>query len=236
MGFRCFLPLILLLPVTAPAGDVRGSVQLLDSRDPGVRKKKDYSGVVVWLEPQQRKPAALAPKTYTMLQKGKRFQPHVLAIPVGSVVDFPNFDPIFHNAFSNFAGQPFDTGLYRPGSTQKVQFRREGIVRVFCNIHSSMSAVIAVLRTPYFAVSGADGRFAIPGVEPGEYRLKIWHERAAANILSQLERVVHVEQAGLEEPPIRISELGFLETPHRNKFDREYGPEPSDSLYPGGKK
>lgn len=213
-----------------------GSVTLANSRQDVVRKKRDCSGVVIWLEPVGRKAVIPPPKTYTMIQKGKRFQPHVLAVPVGSTVDFPNFDPIFHNAFSNFAGQPFDTGLYRPGTSQKVQFRRDGVVRVFCNIHSSMSAVIVVLKTPYAAVTGEDGKYVIPDLEPGEYRIHVWHERAAEATLAKLERPVRVEAAGLTYAPIEISESGFVEVPHKNKFDREYGPEPTDSLYPGGRK
>jgi hypothetical protein len=201
-----------------------------------VRKKRDYSGVVVWLEPTGAKAELPPPRVFTMMQKGKRFQPHVLAIPIGSTVDFPNFDPIFHNAFSNFAGQPFDTGLYRPGSTQRVQFRRDGVVRVFCNIHSSMSAVILVLRTPYMAITKADGSYTIAGVEPGEYRFHVWHERASPGTLAKLEKTVRINAAPVEEAIIHISESGYLEIPHRNKYDREYPPEPSDSLYPGGRK
>ena len=71
-----------------------------------------------------------------MVQKDKTFTPHVLAIPVGATVEFPNFDPIFHNAFSNYDGKTFDLGLYAPGTSKSVVFSRPGIVRVFCNIHA----------------------------------------------------------------------------------------------------
>src|SRR5207237_3255839 len=103
------------LASTALAAAVSGTVQLVDSRDPNVRRKSDYSGVVVWLEPIGGQPLAGKPRTVKIIQKHKRFVPHIVAIPVGSTVDFPNADPIFHNAFSNFAGQPFDVGLYPPG-------------------------------------------------------------------------------------------------------------------------
>jgi hypothetical protein len=164
-----------------------------------------------------------------MLQKGKKFVPHILAIPVGSMIDFPNLDPIFHNAFSNFAGQPFDTGLYAPGTSQKVVFRREGTVRVFCNIHSSMSAVIVVLRTPYFVVTTRDGAYQIENVPPGDYQLRVWHERASEATLERLERRLTISAAGMSLEPITISESGYLEVPHKNKFGREYGPEPPAS-------
>ena len=96
-----------------------------------------------------------------MIQKNKTFTPHVLAMEVGTTVDFPNLDPIFHNAFSTYNGQLFDVGLYPPGSSKSVQFGRVGVVRVFCNIHAAMSAVIVVLNTPYFDTTKSDGRFEI---------------------------------------------------------------------------
>lgn len=221
--WRIFFSALAFVP--ALAGSLSGRIELIDSLDPGVRKKKDYSGVVVWLEPVGHNAPPGPPKTVTMAQKGKKFIPHVVAISVGSSVDFPNFDPIFHNAFSNFDGQPFDTGLYPPGTSQKVQFRREGIVRVFCNIHSSMSAVIVVLKTPYFSVSAPNGQFRIGGVPPGEYRLKVWHERAAESRLKALERKLVLDGENSTLPPIRISESGYLEIPHKNKYGQEYPPE-----------
>ena len=80
---------------------------------------------------------------------------------MGSTVDFPNLDPIFHNAFSNFSGQPFDIGLYAPGTSKSETFKHPGIVRVFCNIHPTMSAIIAVLTTPWYAATDATGKFTI---------------------------------------------------------------------------
>jgi hypothetical protein len=102
-----------------------------------------------------------------MIQKNKMFTPHVLAVPLSGSVSFPNLDPIFHNAFSNFNGQIFDVGLYKPGSSRTVVFKRAGIVRVFCNIHPQMSAVIAVLDTPYFAVSNKPAHSRLPTYRPG---------------------------------------------------------------------
>src|ERR1700688_3753128 len=132
----CFsaLPLI--------SGPVTGRVILRDSRDPAVRKRSDYSGVVISLKAGQA-PAGWVEGRATIVQKNKTFSPHVLAIRAGTTVEFPNDDLIFHNAFSSYSGQIFDIGLYPPGSTRSVRFKREGVVRVFCNIHASMSAVSA---------------------------------------------------------------------------------------------
>ena len=161
------------LATFAQAGTVVGEFELTGSREATVLKQKDYSGVVVWLEPVNGTAPIATRRTFTINQKNKRFSPHVVVMPQGSELTFPNNDPIFHNAFSTFSGQPFDTGLYPPGGTQKVVFRRSGIVRVFCNIHSNMSAVVVVTPSPWFAVSGKDGRFSILNVPAGEYQLKI---------------------------------------------------------------
>lgn len=227
----------MLVPAGAWPAAFTARVELADSREPGVRKQRDFSGVVVWLEPVGRAIDPPAPRAYTMSQKGKRFVPHVLAIPLGSTVDFPNFDPIFHNAFSNFAGQPFDTGLYPPGTSRKVQFRRDGVVQVFCNIHAAMNAVIVVVKTAYVAVSSAGGAVRIEGVPPGAYQMRVWHERAAGETLRALERRVEIPVAGPAAPVVlRISEAGYLAAPHKNKYGHDYPPEAGDAAYPGARK
>jgi plastocyanin len=225
----------LLVPFCAMAAQLAGRVELADSQDASVRKHQNYSGVVVWLDAPNLKPAS--PKRAEMLQKRKAFQPHVLAIPVGSTVDFPNFDPIFHNAFSNFSGQTFDVGLYAPGTNRSVHFRRPGMVRVFCNIHPTMSAIIAVLNTPYFVVTDRRGAFQIGDVAAGDYRLRFFHERASAETLDRLERPVKIDAAGLRLPTVRISESGYISVPHKNKYGKEYPAAGEDHiLYPGAKK
>jgi hypothetical protein len=172
-----------------------------------------------------------------MVQKDKTFRPHVLAIPVGSSVDFPNYDPIFHNAFSNYSGQLFDVGLYPPGSTRRVLFRREGVVRVFCNIHPSMSALIVVLRSPYYTVTRNDGSWSIPNVPSGTYTLHVFHERATDAALQALTRKVVIDGEDTSAIKLSISESGYLQTPHKNKYGKDYPPVTEDfSTYPGAKK
>jgi plastocyanin len=216
----------LALAVYTPAAVVSGRIELRDSREKAVQRGQDYSGVVVSLQPVggAQIPAGTGARA-TMLQKDKRFQPHVLAIRAGTVVDFPNLDPIFHNAFSNYSGQIFDVGLYKPGSTRAVTFTRPGIVRVFCNIHPHMSAVIAVLPAPWFSVSSRDGSFRIPNVPPGEYRLEVFHERAAPEQLEALRRTLKVGTEEVQTGPIAISESGFLPAPHLNKHGKPYSPQ-----------
>jgi plastocyanin len=231
--------LILLTAIPLLASSVTGKVDLRDSREASVRKRLDYSGVVVSLASVNpiKAVSRLADAHVTMRQKDKTFIPHILAIAAGTYVDFPNDDPIFHNAFSSYNGQLFDLSLYAPGSSKSVRFSRPGIVRVFCNIHSAMSAVIVVLPTPWFTTTGRDGSFQIPNVPPGEYQLTVFHERATEATLSALSRRITVEQTALPLTPIVISEAGFLQMPHNNKFGHSYPPETDDrSIYPAAKK
>ena len=222
----------------------RGSVILRDSRVDAVAKRGNYSGVVVFLMPVDL-PATLpsspltpplAPRRFRMLQKHKMFTPHVLPVTTGSTIDFPNADPIFHNAFSSYSGQIFDVGLYPPGSNRAVRFTRPGVVRVFCNIHPNMSAVILVLDTPYFATTATDGSFRIDA-PAGEYQLKVFHERATESTLNALGRHVSLRDGALAIPTIVISESGYLVAPHKNKYGNDYPPgSANDSLYPGARK
>jgi plastocyanin len=112
----------------------------------------------------------------TMDQRDQTFVPHVLAITVGTVVDFPNSDVTFHNVFSLSKTKAFDLGRYSRGRSKSVRFDRPGVVQVFCDIHSHMSAYILVFAHRYFALTDTSGRFAINGVPPGTYTLAVWYE------------------------------------------------------------
>lgn len=213
---------------------VSGRVELRDSRDSAVSRKKDFGGVVVSLSPANgAEPVKLETSRARMIQKNKTFTPHILAVTTGAVVDFPNFDPIFHSAFSNYNGQVFDLGLYAPGSTRSVRFSRPGIVRIFCNIHDQMSAIVVVLSSPWFDVTKPDGTFRIPDVPPGEYRVSVFHERATPATLDAATKVISLTAEPVTLPVMAISESGYLAIPHKNKYGRDYIPPPSDrGLYP----
>jgi hypothetical protein len=222
-NLRLLVALLLSLP--AAAATVSGTVDVIDSRDAAVRKSGDRSGVVIWLERLDNTvPASLPREHARLLQKHKQFLPHVLPVRVGTSVSFPNADPIFHNAFSTFHGQVFDVGLYAPGTTRDVVFRRPGVVRVFCNIHPTMSAVIVVVPTPWFTSSGKDGKFIIGNVPAGEYRLTVFHERATPETLKQLGRRVTVDSDRVSLGQISVSESGYLPIPHKNKYGQDYDP------------
>jgi len=220
------------------AGSVSGRVELRDSQDAAVRKHMDFSGVVVWLEPVAASlPPAPADVTARMIQKDKTFTPHVLAVRAGTSVDFPNFDPIFHNAFSNYNGKTFDLGLYKPGTSRRVRFSSPGVVRVFCNIHANMSAVIVVLNTPYFEATQKNGNFQLNEIPPGEYSLHFFHERATQARLDSLTRRVTIGDGSVTLPAIGISESGYIVIPHHNKYGHDYTDPPDDGgVYPAVRK
>ncbi|HEV3485547.1 MAG TPA: plastocyanin/azurin family copper-binding protein [Vicinamibacterales bacterium] len=111
-------------------------------------------------------------------QRNLSFSPQVLAVRVGTTVDFPNNDRVFHNVFSFRDGKRFDLGVYPVGARKQVQFDRPGVSRLFCNIHPNMAAYVVAVDTPYFSVSGDDGRFTVP-LPAGTYTYHAWRAGAA---------------------------------------------------------
>ncbi len=185
--------------------------------------------VVMWLVPvsESGAPAAdaapsPAPEHFRMVQKDKTFTPHLLVVPTGSTVDFPNLDPFFHNVFSRFNGKRFDLGLYEAGSTRRVHFDHQGVSYIFCNIHPEMSAVVIALSTPYVGISSPDGSIALHSVPPGTYEMKVWAEGSDARQLDALSRRVHISPTQRDLGVLRVLEGG---TPaHKNKFGEDYQP------------
>jgi plastocyanin len=212
---------------------VTGHVTLLDSAAHG--KPADNSGAVLWLTSLSGLTATGAavpdtsPQRFRLVQKNKRFTPHILVVPVGSVVDFPNLDPFFHNVFSLFDGKRFDLGLYEAGTTREVNFNAAGICYIFCNIHPEMSAVV-VVKTPYFGVSNSAGAVSISSLPPGRYELNVWHERCLAATLKGAAREVVVSSRSPSLGDIRLAESGDLLKNHKNKYGRDYETQSNSEL------
>lgn len=140
----------------------------------------DLSNVVVFLKdapPVEDLPV----KRAEMRQQDERFVPTVIAITRGSTVDFPNFDPFFHNVFSLSGAATFDLGRYAQGEARPRRFTRAGVVKVYCHLHSQMSGVVMVFDHPYFTMAREDGEFVLPAVPAGRYTLNAWHKRAGEN-------------------------------------------------------
>ena len=222
-----------LTAAAAWSATLSGKVVLRDSHLDAVKKQMDFSGVVVSAQAVDRPFTQPGAAHAIMLQKAKMFTPHILPVLAGTTVDFPNADPIFHNAFSSYSGQIFDVGLYAPGTSRSVRFTRPGVLRVFCNIHPAMSAIILVLDTPYFVKTAKNGSFEMD-LPPGEYELRVFHERASENELASLTRRIVVSEPAVLIPPITISEAGYLVAPHKNKYSHDYSPSSDDLvIYPG---
>ena len=132
---------------------------------------------VVYLDPAPRAAFDVRDEPHARMdQRNETFVPHVLAIVAGTTVDFPNSDPTYHSVFSLSRARRFDLGRYAAGRSKSVRFDQPGIVRVFCDIHSHMSAFILVFSHRYFAVTDDEGRYRIDNVPPGTYSIVAWHE------------------------------------------------------------
>jgi plastocyanin len=128
---------------------------------------------VVWLDASASAAPAASAKP-RLDQRNLDFSPRILAVRVGTIVDFPNNDRVFHNVFSFHDGRRFDLGLYPGGTVKQVTFDQPGLSRIFCNIHPNMAAYVMVVDTPHYSVSDSDGRFTIEGVAPGSYTYHAW--------------------------------------------------------------
>jgi hypothetical protein len=205
--------------------EVTARIQLSGQASPAGRHITKMPPAVLWLNPITAgltlPKAAPVPGGYTLLQKNKMFSPHLLVVPTGSVVLFPNQDPFFHNVFSLFEGKRFDLGLYEAGKTKEVTFSREGVSYIFCNIHSDMSAVVIALATPLYSIADDHGTFHISDVPPGDYDMHLWVEGQRQEVLDHWIRRVHISPANLSLGTILLDSSPAA-AKHNNKFGQSY--------------
>ena len=214
---------LLLVGASTQDGSVlQGSVQLLDGRND--ETAKEFRSALVWFSPEKRVAVEAPNEPYEMITVRKEFQPKVMAVPVGSTVRFPNQDPILHNVFSISGKNRFDLGLYRGGDAEETRFTSPGVVRVFCNVHHSMVAYVAVLDTPYSSRVSRDGSFRFEGVPPGPGRLTVWHDRAEPKIVDIVLPLNRPFNLDLEMTTEQIPR-------HRNKFGKPYTRERRGKAY-----
>ena len=188
---------------------------------------RSAAGAVVWLTPTKGEAPKPPEKVFRLVQKNKHFSPHLLVVPVGSAVLFPNEDPFFHNVFSVYEGTRFDLGLYESGSSKEVRFNRPGPSYIFCNIHPEMSAVIMVMTTPYYATTDAAGDYSIEDVLPGEYEFQVWYESAQPEQLKRLQHRVTITATNARLDPVTVQAAPSLAVNHKNKYGQDYEKQPS---------
>ncbi len=198
------------------AATINGKVMFMTRRgsDPVVNE------TLVWLEPAGRtwkKP----PAAFSMTTRSKTFVPHVMAVPAGSTINFPNEDPIAHNLFSLTPGNAFDLGLYRKGAGKMHKFEAPGTVNVYCNVHPNMSAVVHVMTTPFYGFADASGNYSFD-VPPGRYRLVAWNEQGGTSAPSDLEVKADGKVSGATL--LTIDGRNFRLSQHKNKFGQTYRP------------
>src|SRR5262245_3839886 len=143
----------------------------------------ELSNVVVYVKDSGYR-GPLPARRVEMKQENETFIPRTLVVTRGSTVDFPNGDPFFHNVFSLSGAANFNLGRYPRGQTRSQTFNKPGVVKVYCQIHSHMSATILVLDHPYFAVPASDGDYELPNLPPGDYTVVGWHERVGERAAS----------------------------------------------------
>jgi plastocyanin len=201
------------LAVPARAGSVSGRVELLQK---GGRRATDLSDVVVYLDGVRTRPR---PTRTTVTMKGKAFVPRVAVVPVGGTVDFPNQDPIYHNVFSVSGENRFDLDLYRRPKSASWTFEAPGLVRVYCNIHPQMSAVVLVRDNAHFTRAAADGAFTLEDVPAGRYTVKAWQERAG-----EVSQPLTVPAEGDARADLLLDASNYKRLTHKRKDGSHYGP------------
>jgi len=234
MPFRishALLCAVALLPVQALVQDAQppGIAELHARIDLAPGQLKGHPpAAAIWLTPISAEVAGrvLSPGRFTLVQKNRMFMPHILVVPVGSVVSFPNEDPFFHNVFSYFNGKRFDLGFYEAGKSKDVTFSRQGVSYIFCNIHPEMSAVVLALSTPYFATANPDESLRLENIPAGEYELHAWIEGLTQPDLDHLVRRIHLSPGKSESISLDAIHLSREPASHLNKFGQPYSQSP----------
>lgn len=203
-----------------PSGEaIAGRVTILERDN---KPSTDLGDAVLYLESAGGGPrgpgGGARPGAFEVAISDKAYVPHVIVVPVGSTVRFPNHDPFNHNVFSASEPNGFDLGLYGRGEAKSHAFAHPGLVRVFCNVHPRMVSYVVVVANRYYAQPGGDGAFRIDNVPPGRYQLHVWHERIPAEVVMD----VSVDAAGVADLEVSLNARGYRWQSHKNKYGRDY--------------
>jgi plastocyanin len=211
-----FAPLLAVVLATGPLAAQAAVFGRVSVTDKSGRPAEDVGQAVVWLTGLRAE--AGRPVQASMATEGKQFVPHLVVLPVGSTVAFPNHDGFKHNVFSLSPEGTFDLGLYGRGEGRTTTFGTPGVLRVYCNVHPQMRGIVKVVPSALWANPAADGVFRISGVPPGEYTLHAWHERAAEEVTQAV-----LVRAGEEASVVVILDTrGYQQVQHRNKNGKLY--------------
>jgi plastocyanin len=215
--FAFSVALVVALP--AAAGGVRATVTVLTAE----RTAVPGAGAVVWIADAAAARGVAAAARTRIASKDKRFEPHVAVVPVGGTVQFPNLDGIYHNVFSLSEKARFDLGLYRNGASRAMTFESPGVVRIYCNIHPQMAAVLVVIDGGVWAQAGGDGTAVLADLPAGKATVRAWDERGG-----DFTAVVNVPAT--DEVPLAISLDGsaWRDVGHKNKYGKDYPPPDDD--------
>ncbi|HUP61842.1 MAG TPA: hypothetical protein VNA69_15655 [Thermoanaerobaculia bacterium] len=195
------------------AAVVTGKVMFLTKRG----QRPVVNETLVWLDAAGKSPKRPA-AAFTLTTRSKAFLPHVVAVPAGSTINFPNEDPIAHNLFSLTPGNTFDLGLYRRGGGKAHKFEKPGVINIYCNVHPNMSAVVHVMSTPWYGFADANGNYSFD-VPPGRYRVTAWNEQGGS-AATEIEVKNDGKVAGATL--LTIDGRTFRLVQHTNKFGKTY--------------
>jgi plastocyanin len=221
----------------AETGEAEASSKVRLKKNHGTAGRERIPKTVVWLTPAPGSEVLLEPptsrgSTATLVQKNKSFEPRLLVVPAGTMVEFPNHDPFFHNVFSLFEGKRFDLGLYEAGTSRSVRFDRPGISYIFCNIHPEMSAVVITMGTPLYATASDAGEISIANVPYGRYILHAWSEGLGPDDPPETKEIT-LDAGALSLGAIPIHPASGPRIVHKNKYGRDYDqPTPDTAIYP----
>lgn len=216
MRFLAAVMAVLALGMAGFAGRVAGRIVILEKDN---KPSPDLSDAVVYLEGAVSPGTAARPVTVEIAITDKTYAPHVVVVPVGSTVRFPNHDPFNHNVFSVSEPNTFDLGLYGRGEVKSHTFNHPGLARIYCNIHPRMVAYVLVMENRYYAQPANDGSFTIDDVPSGQYRLHVWHERIPSEVVKDVSAGAAGAGGDLQ---IALNARGYRWQPHRNKYGRNY--------------
>lgn len=202
--------------IVAQNGEISGQVSLKNTK--GKVETLEASEVVVYIADLEGSiPQAQIEKSYVISTKNKQFSPQLMVVPKGATVQFPNRDPIIHNVFSVSGKNRFDAGRYSKGEGKTHTFQNSGLVRVYCNVHHAMNALLYVADNPYYAVIDAEGGYVLENVPPGEYLVVALHLRAGQK---RTRVTVSPGQATTANIPLTLRKKRVKK--HLNKFGKPY--------------